>query len=44
MKDYDDGNCLVKLPGESFFYNDRAVLPKSKIYKWARRGAAKQVV
>ena len=44
MKDYDDGNCLVKLPGESFFYNDRAVLPQGKIYAWSPRGQAKTAV
>lgn len=42
LKDYDDGNCLVKLPGESFFYNDRAILPQGKIYVWSPRGHAKQ--
>lgn len=44
LKDYDDGNCLILLPGESIFYNDRAVLPKGKIYAWSPRGTAKQAV
>lgn len=44
MRDYEDGSCLVKLPGESFFYNDQAVLPQGKIYAWSPRGQAKQAV
>ena len=37
LKDYDDGNCLVLLPETSFMYNDRAVLPREKIYEWSPR-------
>lgn len=44
MKDYDDGNCLVQLPGESFIYIDRAFFPRGKIYAWSPRGTAKQAV
>lgn len=44
MRDYEDGSCLLQLPGESFFYNDRAVLPQGKIYAWSPRGQAKQAV
>lgn len=44
MRDYDDGSCLLQLPGESFIYNDRAVLPREKIYAWSPRGTAKQAV
>lgn len=44
LKDDDAGNCLIELPGESFFYNNRAVLPKSKIYAWSPRGGAKAAV
>ena len=44
LQEDDAGNCLVKLPNESFFYNDQAVLPKSRIYAWSPRGCAKSAV
>lgn len=41
---FDDGNCLVLLPGETVRYGDHIVLPQSKIYAWSPRGQAKQAL
>lgn len=35
--DYGDGTCYVCLPGESFAYGDRAVLPEAQVQPWSPR-------
>lgn len=39
---FDDGTCLVLLPGETVRYGDRVIMPQSRIYAWSPRGQAKQ--
>lgn len=37
VADVGGGNCYVDLPGESFSFGDRAILPAGQVQPWSRR-------